>query len=620
MPSKAAVSLTNLDFDEIRASIKTYFEADATFKDYNFEGSGLAILLDILAYNTHYSAFTANMMANEMFLESAQVRKNLVALAKQLGYRPSSRIAPSATVTVAFTPTDTTATSVTISKGTNFTSDVDGTTYNFINRDDVTVTGTAAQEFTSENITLKEGTLFTFTHTVNTADANQRFIIPNPNVDTSTLTVKVQTSATDTTQPTYTLAEDYTDPGASDTNYFLQEVEDNQYEVYFGDGVIGKKPVDGNLIVLEYMATNATAANLATTFTLSGSIAGATSATVTTVTNAAGGTERETADRIKLLAPRDYATQGRVVTVEDYKTRVLKEYADAQSVKAYGGEDASEPYYGRVYVAIKPKTGVTLSDTNKTYIKETILKKRNVVSITPEIVDPQYIYVIPTVTVKFNSNNTTDSAETIKGTVTDTIKSFSNDKIEAFDSVFRHSVLTGLIDDSHEAIESTILTLQMKSSITPTLNTSASYTLEFDNALYNPHSEHNKSGGGILSSTSFSINDSTAVSRTAFFDDDGAGNLRIYYLSGGARTYINSTAGTVAYATGKVTVTNFNPTAVANTDNTITITVKPDSVNLVPVRNQIIEILDADISVTVSEDTAASSGSTTDYGTSASGY
>ena len=620
MPSKAAISLTNLNFDDIRASIKAYFEADATFTDYNFEGAGLAILLDILAYNTHYSAFTANMMANEMFLESAQVRKNLVALAKQLGYRPSSRVTPSATITIAFTPTDTTATSVTITKGTKFTSNIDGVTYNFLNRDDVTVTGTAAQEFTSSNFTIKEGTLFAYTYTVNTADTNQRFIIPNANVDTSTLTVKVQTSASDTTQTTYTLAEDYTDPGASDTNYFLQEVEDSQYEVYFGDGVIGKKPTDGNLIVLEYMATNATAANLATTFTLSGSIAGATSATVTTVTNAAGGTERETADRIKLLAPRDYATQGRVVTVEDYKTRVLKEYTDAQSVKAYGGEDASDPYYGRVYVAIKPKTGITLSDTVKTYIKEEILKKRNVVSITPEIVDPQYIYVIPTAAVKYNSNSTTDSEETIKGTVIDTIKSFSNDKIEAFDTVFRHSALTGLIDDSHEAIESTILTIQMKSSFTPTVNTSASYTLEFDNGLYNPHSEHNKSGGGILSSTSFSINDASAVSRTAYFDDDGNGNLRIYYISGGTRTYINSTAGTVAYSTGKVTVSNFNPTAVANTDNTITITVKPDSVNLVPVRNQIVEILDADISVTISEDTAASSGSTTDYGTSASGY
>ena len=620
MPSKAAISLTNLDFDDIRTAIKTYFEADATFKDYNFEGAGLAVLLDILAYNTHYSAFTANMMANEMFLESAQVRKNLVAIAKQLGYRPSSRTAPSATITISFTPTDSTATSVTISKGTKFTSDVDGTTYNFINRDDVTVTGTAGLEFTSDNITIKEGSLFTFTHTVNTSDASQRFLIPNANIDTSTLVVKVQTSATDTTQTTYTLAEDYTDPGATSTNYFLQEVEDSQFEVYFGDGVIGKKPADGNLVIIEYMATNAESANLATTFTLAGNVGGATTGTVVTVSNAAGGAERETDARIKLLAPRDYATQGRVVTAEDYKTRVLKDYADAQSVKVYGGEDASDPYYGRVYLAIKPKTGVTLSDTVKTYIKEDILKKRNVVSITPEIVDPQYIYVIPTVAVKYNPNNTTDSAETIKSTVIDTIKSFSNDKIEAFDTVFRHSVLTGLIDDSHEAIESTILTLQMKSSIEPTLNTNTSYTLEFDNAFYNPHSEHNKSGGGILSSTSFSINDSTAVSRTAFFDDDGAGNLRIYYLSGGARTYINSTAGTVAYGTGKVTVTNFNPTAVANTDNTITITVKPDSVNLVPVRNQIVEILDADISVTVSEDTAASTGSTTDYGTSATGY
>lgn len=619
MPTKAIVNLTELDFDNIRASLKTYFEADATFTDYNFEGAGLASLLDVLAYNTHYSAFMANMVASETFMDSASIRNSVVSISKMLGYTPASRTASSATISVVLTPSaDPEPATITVPKGTKWTAPVDGVTYNFLLRND---TEFSSSDSWTKTLTIQEGELFVFTSTVNVDNPNQIFVIPNAQIDTSTLVVEVQNSASDTNSIIYSLATDYTNINATGTQYFLQEIDDFLFQIYFGDNIIGKKPSDGSLIIFEYVACNADLPNGASTFTLSDSIAGVSTAVTTTVSNAAGGAERETMNRIKLLAPRDFSAQGRAVTADDYKTRILADYPSAASVKVYGGEEASPQEFGKVFIAIKPVTGVSLSTTVKESIKNNIIQTRNVMTVRPEIIDPDYLYLVPTVTVKYNPNMTTSGAEDIKAAVITTIINYSNNYLESFDSVFHHSVLTKLIDETDPGITSSIISFSVKKIVTPSLNIVGSYEFNYNNTLYHPHSDHNATAGGIITSSSFSVLDATSTTRTVLLDEDGDGLVRLYYLSSGVRVYLNNSQGTINYSTGAVTVDNILPTAVTNTDNTISMNILFDSPDIVPLRDQLVEILDADINVTVTEDVAASTGSTRNYGgTASAGY
>ncbi len=288
MATNTKVSITELDFDTIKANLKTYLKQQTTFQDYNFEGSGLSNLLDVMAYNTHYMAFYANMIANEMFLDSAMLRSSAVSIGKHLGYTPTSYIAPTATVNITVNGVSGSPTSIVLTAGTNFTTTIDGTSYTFVPLADTVITPTSGV-YSTTGIDLKEGKYLTYTHVINTADTTQELIIPNNQVDTSTLTVKVQNSVSDATTTTYTLADNINEIKATSTVYWLEETVGQRYRLEFGDNVIGKKLVDGNLVILTYLATSGTAANTASTFTLAGSIGGSTSATITTTANAAGG-------------------------------------------------------------------------------------------------------------------------------------------------------------------------------------------------------------------------------------------------------------------------------------------------------------------------------------------
>src|SRR5210317_214573 len=332
------LEVSELDFDLIKSNLKTFLQNQSEFQDYNFEGSGFSILLDLLAYNTHYLGFNANMLANEMYLDSADIRKNIVSLAKMLGYTPTSPKAPTATINILVN--NASGTSITMAKGTTFTTTVDGTTYQFLTN---------------------------ASHT----------IIPNNRVDTSTLKVQIQNSASDTTTATYTKASGFTSLDNTSKVYFLQEGEEGKFEVYFGDGVIGKSLDDGNILILEYIVTNKTEANGASSFTLSGSVGGFTDVTITTVSSAQGGAEPQTKESIRFNAPLQYARQDRAVTTSDYETLVQELYPNAQSVSAWGGEDDETPVYGVVKIAIKAASGSTLTDTTKESIK-TQLQKFNV--------------------------------------------------------------------------------------------------------------------------------------------------------------------------------------------------------------------------------------------------
>ena len=613
------LEISQLDFDGIKDNLKTFLSQQDEFTDYDFEGSGMNVLLDVLAYNTHYLGYNANMLANEMYLDSADQRSSVVSLAKQVGYTPKSASSSKATIDVLVN--NGSGATITMSRGTKFTTTVDGTNYSFVNNADVSISPVDGV-YKFSNLDIYEGTYLNYKYTANTSDTDQRFIIPNDNVDTTTLTVKVQNSSSDSTTNTYTLASGITALDSTSQVYFLQEVENGRFEVYFGDGVLGKAIADGNIVILDYITCNLDEPNGATSFTLSGTVGGFANVTITTVGNAANGSAPETIKSIKYNAPRDYTSQDRAVTAEDYKVLIKSLYANAQSVQVYGGEDAATPDYGKVYISIKAKSGSNLTELTKTNLVQS-LKSYAVASVTPVIIDPETTFITLTTTFKYDSSLTTKDVSTLQTNVVNAVSSYNTNTLENFTGMFRYSEVLKTIDDADSSILSNITKVKMYKYITPTLNSALKYTLSFNNGFYNPHSGHNSSAGGIVSSTGFKINDDSSTNEH-FLDDDGAGNIRVYYLSGTTRIYTSSTYGTVNYTTGEIILTSSHITSISNVDGAastqIRVTVQPDSNDVVPVRNQVLSIDTANSTITgsIDEIESGSSQAGTGYTTTSS--
>ena len=613
------LDISELDFDSVKANLKTYLSNQTEFSDYDFEGSGMSVLLDVLAYNTHYLGYNANMLANEMFLDSADLRSSVVSLAKTVGYTPTS--ATSSTADIKAVVNNATGTSLTMTRGTKFTTTVNSQSYTFVNYADVSIAPIDGV-YTFSSVTLYEGSLLTFKYTVDTTDTEQRFIIPNDNVDTTTLTVKIQESSSDSTTAVYKKATGITELDDTSKVFFLQEIENQKFEVYFGDGVLGKAVADGNIVILEYVVTNRDAANGASTFALSGNIGGFSDVTITTNSNASGGTGPESISSIKYNAPRDYSAQDRAVTADDYKTKVKALYANAQAVQVWGGEDHSTPNYGKVYISIKAKSGANLTVATKGSIVAS-LKRYAVASVTPTIIDPETTYLTLVSNFKYNSSLTTKDVTTLQTNVLSTISTYNTDTLQNFTGMFRHSALGKNIDATDTSILSNVTTVKMYKTFTPTLNSALKYTISYNNAFYNPHADHNKTAGGIVSSTGFKINDDSSASEH-FLDDDGSGIIRAYYLVSGVRTYTDATFGTINYTTGEIVLTAAHLTSVSNVDGATSTVVRvfviPNSNDIVPVRNQVLQIDTANSTVTGEVD-AIESGSSqagTSYTTSSS--
>jgi hypothetical protein len=595
------LEVSDFDFDGIKANLKTFLQSQTEFQDYNFEGSGFSILLDVLAYNTHYLGFNANMLANEMYLDSADIRKNIVSLAKMLNYTPSSVRSPVANIDIEVN--DATGSTLTLTKGTVFTTTVSGVGYQYLTNEDYTITPTNGV-FNFSNVDIYEGTLVTFRYTVDKNDPDQKFLIPNSNADTTTLKVSVQESSTNTITNIYSLAGGFNNVTDTSKVYFLQEVDDGKFEVYFGDGVLGAAVSTGNIVILEYIVTNRDESNGASTFTLATTIGGFSDITITTNSVSQGGNAAESKESIRFNAPLGYATQNRAVTTSDYETIVKSIYPNALSVSAWGGEDDETPVYGTVKIAIKAASGSTLTTSTKANIV-TALKPYNVASVRPVIVDPETTSVLITSNVKYDSRLTTKSAATLKSDVLNTITNYNTNTLQKFDGIFRYSKLLGLIDNTDTSIISNITTVKIKKTFTPIFNSSTKYNIYFRNALYNPVSGYNASQGGILESSGFKISGDTT--NIYFLDDDGAGNVRRYRLVGSVRTYAINTQGTINYTTGQITLNSLNITTVENirgeASATIELIVKPNSNDVVPVRDQIVEIDVENSNVTVEVDT-----------------
>jgi len=594
------LSVSELDFDNIKSNLKTFLQNQSEFQDYDFEGSGFAILLDLLAYNTHYLGFNANMLANEMYLDSADIRKNIVSLAKMLGYTPTSPKAPTASIDILVN--NASGTSITMAKGTTFTTSVDGTSYQFVTNAAHTITPSSGV-YRFSSIPVYEGTLVTFKYTVDSSDPDQKFIIPSANADTSTLKVQVQNSVSDTTTATWTKASGFTSLDDTSKVYFLQEGEDGKFEVYFGDGIVGQSLSDGNIVILEYIVSNKAEANGASIFTLSGSVGSFTDVTITTISSAQGGAEAQSKESIRYNAPLQYARQDRAVTTSDYETLVQELYPNAQSVSAWGGEDDETPVYGVVKIAIKAASGSTLTTTTKESIV-TQLQRYNVASVRPEIVDPETTSIILTSTVKYDEKSTTKTADTLKSEITTAISNYNTDTLQKFDGVFRHSKVTGLIDDTDTSVLSNVTSLLIRKTFTPTLSSSTRYDIYFRNGIFNPHAGHKSATGGVITTSGFKVPNDEKI---YFLDDDGNGNIRRYYFVGSVRTYVNNTQGTVNYATGQITINSLTVASVENirgaSSTVIEVTVEPASYDIVPVRDQILDIDTANSSITVEADT-----------------
>jgi len=578
MAHQSKLEVTELDFDNIKTNLKTYMKGQSEFADYNFEGSGLSALIDLLAYNTHYLAMNANFAANEMFLDSATTRGSVVSKAKELGYTPRSARAPIARVGV--TVNNNTLSSLTINKGTKFTTSINNSTYGFVVNEDVTTTQTNGLLIFS-NLPIYEGTLVTTKYTVDYNDPEKKYLLTSDRADTTTLKVSVQTSTSNTKTEAFNLATEITNTKGTDPVYFLQESDDGRFEIYFGDDVIGKKLSDGNIVIMEYIVTNKAEANGASIFNVT-SIGGETNIAVSTIQNASGGDEPETISSIKYYAPLSYTAQKRAVTPADYKQILPTIYPNIKTIQVWGGEDNDPPIYGQVYISISPLQGTFLTEAQKQTIV-TQLNKYNIASVRPVIVDPETIYIIMDVNFRYDPTTTTKSSGDLETIVSNTIRNYSNTTLEKFDGMYRFSEISRLIDTSDTSILNNISNIRMYKSQRAQINTKKQYVIKFYNSIYHPHNDEPP----VISSTGFTVAGSTS---TYYIDDNGSGVTRIYSIVAQERVYLNSNAGTVNYTTGEIIVNDLQITSTTNGDGTIHVFAIPSSNDIVPVRNQLLSV------------------------------
>ena len=622
--AEGKLNISELDFAKIKDNLTGFLTSQSDFVGYNFKGSSFDVLLDIMAYNTHYNSYYANMIANEMFLDSASLRNSVVARAKHLGYRPRSTQGSKASVTLTITPTDGPS-SISIPKNTQFQGDVGGVSYIWCTANSHAVNINANGVYTVAGVDLTQGIPSTFRYTANTGDTDQRYLLPNANTDISTLAVSIQNSAQDTETVVYTEASDITTVNSASEIYFIDEIEDGRYEIQFGDGILGKTLANGNIVILSSLICDADITNGAKSFSVVSDIGGYSNVKIETTSSADGGAIAADIDEIKFNAPKNFDAQNRCVTIHDYVALVKRDYGAAQAVVAWGGEDADPPVYGKVYVAIKPTSGTVLSESSKKYVQDEILKKRNIVGITPEVVDPDYMYLKVSSTVKYDSGLTTNSSSVLKSTITTAVTDFGTTNLKTFDKSFRYSNLIKTIDEAEVSIKSNQTSIIIKRYLYPALGSSAAYTLPFSNQVYHP----DKTFWGAVTSSEFSYNDSVNTLWTACKLQDANGVVQVYRTSGEDRIVVNNNVGTITYLSGKIELKSFQPIAIGSetTGNTepMEIFVTPASSDILPLREQIILIESGDVNVTMLDDAGSGtyvkgSISTTDGTTLSTGY
>lgn len=592
--------LNQLDFENIKTSLKEYLRANSDFTDYDFEGSALSALLDVLAYNTYYTAFNTNMVVNEMFLDSATLRDNVVAIAKQLGYRPKSATASKAVVdlTLEYSSSVVPATAL-LKKGTVFTTFLDGTVYPYSIIDDtrVTVNGNLA-EF--KDLEIYSGTVLTNYFTVQTALKNQRFLIRNTNIDNTSIRVRVFKS--EQAYPNgafelYDYAENILNVGPGDRIFFLSEIEDENYELKFGDGVFGRKLEDGEYVEISYLVTPAQLTNGARLFSFSGVLEDAdneetvntlTSLYAFNVTNVAvksvssGGEAPETVERIKFNAAKNYGAQDRAVTGEDYQTIIRNLYPAVADITAFGGEEDDPPEYGVVKIVIKPKYSTFLTSFTKKEL-ETKLRKYSVASVTPRIVDPSILYVEMTSKIYYDSSLTTYKADKIKSMVIKNIEDYIQlSDTEKFNGKYRYSKFVGVIDDSDTSIKSNLTSIMMRKDFYPAINSKFYYEICYKNPFMVDDMP-------VIRSTGFTVRE---YPNDTVYIEDRNGKIVLYKLDSitGDKIVLRPNLGEVNYEKGEIRMYDLIILKGSFNDNKIEIRVKPAVNDIVSTREMFLDV------------------------------
>lgn len=597
----ANLRIAELDFDTIKTNLKTYLQSQSEFSDYDFEGAGFSVLIDILAYNTHYNAYLANMLANEMFLDSAVKRSSVTSIAKHLGYTPRSATGARATINIAVVNPTGLPASLTLERYSTFSTTISGVPYNFLTTEPHTIQPVdGTYNFT--NINVKEGRLLDYSYTVVTPGPDEKYEIPNQAADTSTMLVTVQNSTTDTTITTFTQATDLTEISSTSPVYFLEENPLGNFQIYFGDGILGKKLSTGNIIKIQYLATSGSIANVSGTisqsFTSGGTIGGSSNIVVTTVANSTGGGEKESISSIKFNAPRFNLTKNRAVTKADYSSIIKAQYSQVESISVWGGEENEPPAYGKVFISLKPYSGFIIDNNTKTFIKNTLLSERQVLTVTPEFIDPDYIYVNLVVNLKYNKNITTNSASSIENLARAAIISYFATELQQFEKPFYFSQLTERLNNVDSSIVSTLVELKIQKRLVPVLNVSNSFidqdSIRFKNRIH----------PGELKSTRFLIVRNGLTVPVVMFDTPdsmppnygGTGTIK---LKNADDDTVYENIGTINYATGEVIINSITPVGYpANQfDIRVTCGIQDESYDIIANRNQIIVYDDSTQSV-----------------------
>jgi len=580
MAANTYLQVTELDFEDIRSNLKSYLAAQTQFTDYDFEGSNMAVLLDLLAYNTHYNAFYANMIANEMFLDTAQQRDSVVSRAKELGYLTRSARGATANVQITFTGIANTISQFTLPKNSKFTTTIDDIAYTFVTPEAFTIRN-GSNTFT-QAISITEGEPLTQRFTVNTSNP-VRYVLPNTNVDTRSITVRVQESASNLANTTFTQATNIRTVSSATPVYYLQESADEKYELFFGKGSLGKPLKNGQIVIVDYRVCNGPVTNGANTFTIDSiTIDPAyTSASVSVNSVARGGVDIEGIESIKFQAPRNFEVQNRAVVNNDYQRIILNENTDLQSVTAFGGELADPPVYGKVYIAVKPFGEQFATAIRKQEIRGTILN-RTPLAVDPIIIDADYTYIIPTVTTYYDSLKTSLTTSQIINDIKSAIDSFDSTNLERFGNKLRYSRFVRALDNTNESILNNEVSLKVQKRFVPNVNRAEKITLKFNNALR----------ANTLTSTKFTYNNFDA-----FLDDDGSGNINIYRFNASKqKVNIVAGAGSVNYTTGLVEIENFLPSAYEGIE--IKVTAETVNLDVTPVREQILIMNSNDATIT----------------------
>jgi hypothetical protein len=592
--------IAELDFDAIKINLKSFLtnyrdkDNNLIFKDYDFDASSLSILLDLLSYNTHYNAYLANMVANEMFLDSAVKRESAVSIAKHMGYTPLSFRSARAKVTfTVLNPIDL-PTSLTLRRYSPFTTNINGTEYTFVNLDPVIISPVDGS-YTFTDVEIVEGEPLTYSYRVDLSGPSEKYTIPNNNIDTSTIRVTVQNSYTDLTTEQYTLSENLSAVLPTSKVFFLEENPSGLYEIFFGDGILGKKLTSGNIVRIEYLVSHGDECNVSSgitqNFSLGTTIGGVSlDSSIVASSNSTGGGAGDTIDEIKFKAPRFLSSFNRAVTANDYKALIEANFPLVESIAVWGGEENNPPMYGKVIISLKPYEGYSISDTVKTSIIKDILSSKKVMSIIPEFVDPNYLYISIDARIKFSSKNSKYNSQDIELLVVNTIENYFRKELQKFNKNFIYSKLSKSIDSIDSSIIGNVISLKIQKRISPVVGAengfSGSSVIKFENKLVS----------GSIKSTAFYYNTNTANTNinSVYIQDNltTASTSSLDLIDFYSGTKLVSGIGTVNYNTGEISIPSLIPAGYIENSPDIRISAKIEEMDIQSTNNLILIIDD----------------------------